>query len=163
MTISHFSQPQLADLLLNLPVGITIQNTEGELIYCNERAVRLLGFTSIQEMQNTTDVNPLDLFSIYTVDDEPYSIDDLPSRQVMRGARIAEDIVKYRVKRTDETLWSHVKAIGMYDDQQNLQFVVNMMEDITEVKESESRLRDANDRITKILQGVLAHDEKAAV
>lgn len=162
MPASHFSQDQLSYILLKLPVGITVQDTRGEFFYANERGVKLLGFKSLEEMKSMKNVSPLDLFNIYTADDKPYGINDLPSRRVMRGEKLVEDIVKYELKKLKQIRWANVRAMGLYDKSGKLEYVVNMIEDITEIKETERRLQDANERVTKILQGVLVHDELSA-
>lgn len=163
MPATKLTESQLNQLLLNLPVGLTIQRADGRLFYANERGARLLGFNTAADMQAAKDQNPLDHFSIFTESGDPYPFEELPSRRILDGrVKTAESVMKYELKKLGETRWSHVKSIGLFDESGKLDYVVNMIEDITEIKETESRLRDANARITKILEGVMVHDELAA-
>lgn len=60
--------------------------------------------------------------------------------------------LSYTSRSDNTTHWVTVKAVPIFDHLHNVILAVNVMQDITQLKETERRLKEANDRITKLLE-----------
>ncbi len=131
-------EAQLTAALSTLAEAVTVQRTDGVLIYANEVAARMLGFATTQELL-AVGVDEVGLaFETTREDGTPLRVDELPGRQVIAGTRApAPLILRVVERRSGELHWRVAKASGVYDSDDRLKLVVNVFEDITEVKHAE--------------------------
>jgi PAS domain S-box-containing protein len=130
-------EAQLTAALSTLAEAVTVQHAEGSLIYANEAAARMLGFASPQELLATPTEQIAARFETTNEDGSPLRLDDLPGRRVLAGNE-ATPLVSRTVDRvTGQEGWRVTKASGVYDRDGNVKLVVNVIEDITEVKRAE--------------------------
>ena len=138
-------EAQLTAALSTLAEAVTIQHTEGALIYANEAAARMLGFDSAQELLASPIEELVAAFDSTNEDGTPLRQEELPGRHVINGVREPKPLIVRAVDRkTGAVAWRVTKASGVYDADGTLKLVVNVIEDITEVKRAE------------VTQGVLA-------
>ncbi|HEV2784776.1 MAG TPA: SpoIIE family protein phosphatase, partial [Solirubrobacteraceae bacterium] len=131
-------EAQLTAALSTLAEAVTVQHTGGALIYANDAAARMLGFSSPQELLATPIEQVVAAFETTNEDGSPLRMEDLPGRQVIAGVREPKPLVtQARDRRTGETSWRVTKASGVYGSDGELKLVVNVIEDITEVKRAE--------------------------
>ncbi len=131
-------EAQLTAALSTLAEAVTVQRTEGALIYANEAASRMLGFASVQELLATPVDQLVGAFETTNEDGSPLRLDELPGRQVLSGERHPKPLIVRAVNRaTGAVEWRVTKASGVYDSEGDLTLVVNVIEDITEVKRAE--------------------------
>lgn len=131
-------EAQLTAALSTLAEAVTVQHTAGALIYANEAAARMLGFASPQELLATPVQEIVARFDTTMDDGSPLRLEDLPGRQVIAGIREPKPLItRTRDRRTGELAWRVTKASGVYDSEGRLTLVVNVIEDITEVKRAE--------------------------
>ena len=79
-----------------------------------------------------------------------------PSKVSMSQKPLSATLVH---KSTKRIRWTKVKALPIKDDQGKTILSVTVMEDITDLKSTEQRLKDANSRITKLLEQALSVDQ----
>ncbi|MFP5362593.1 MAG: SpoIIE family protein phosphatase [Thermoleophilia bacterium] len=131
-------EAQLTAALSTLAEAVTVQHTGGSLIYANEAAARMLGFASPQELIATPVEELVNRFETAKEDGSPLRIEELPGRQVIAGVQEPEPLVTRTVdRRSGELAWRLTKASGVYGSDGALKLVVNVIEDITEVKRAE--------------------------
>ena len=131
-------EAQLTVVLSTLAEAVTVQHTGGALIYANEAAARMLGYDSAQELLSTPIDQIVNRFESTKEDGSPLEVDDLPGRQLLAGQPDPRPLVVRAVdKRTGEVDWRVTKASGVYGADGELKLVVNVIEDITEVKRAE--------------------------
>ena len=131
-------EAQLTAALSTLAEAVTVQHTGGSLIYANEAAARMLGYESPQELLATPLEEIVGAFDTTNEDGSPLRIEDLPGRQVIAGVREPRPLITRTMRRaTGEISWRVTKASGVYDGEGDLTLVVNVIEDITEVKRAE--------------------------
>lgn len=131
-------EAQLTAALSTLAEAVTVQHTGGALIYANEAAARMLGYPSPQELLATPVEEVVANFDTTNEDGSPLRMEDLPGRQVIAGVREPRPLItRTRDRRTGEMAWRVTKASGVYDSDDRLTLVVNVIEDITEVKRAE--------------------------
>ena len=131
--------------------AITVHDEDGKTVYANEKAVRLLGANSVAEVLSA---EPGALAARFTITDEhgaPVAVERFPGRRLLAGLD-AEPLLTRSVDRvTGRARWLLTKASLLEDDQR---FAVNIIEDITEAKEGERRLRflaDIGERLASTL------------
>jgi PAS domain S-box-containing protein len=131
-------EAQLTAALSTLAEAVTVQHAGGALIYANEAAVEMMGFDSPQEVLSTPISEVVGRFDPRTEDGSPLRMEDLPGRRVLAGEPNPEPLIIHGVnKQTGEERWHVTKASGVYDREGNVKLVVNVIEDITEVKRAE--------------------------
>ena len=131
-------EAQLTAALSTLAEAVTVQHTGGALIYANEAAARMLGFASAQDVLATPVAQLMSAFETTKEDGSPIRVEELPGRQVIAGVREPEPLVTRALdRRSGEISWRVTKASGVYDSKGALTLVVNVIEDITEVKRAE--------------------------
>ncbi|MBW3652956.1 MAG: SpoIIE family protein phosphatase [Actinobacteria bacterium] len=134
------TEGQLTAALSTLAEAVTVQRPDGTLSYANDAAARMFGFGSAQELLETPVQQLLDAFETTKEDGSPLRIEDLPGRRVIAGEREPKPLVTRALdRRTGEVAWRLTKASGVYDSDGGLKLVVNVIEDITEVKRAEIR------------------------
>jgi PAS domain S-box-containing protein len=132
------TEAQLTAALSTLAEAVTVQHTGGGLIYANEAAARMLGYDSALELLATPIDELVNKFDSSHEDGTKLRMEDLPGRQVIAGTRHPKPLVVRAVNReTGSVDWRVTKASGVYDSEGNLKLVVNVIEDITEVKRAE--------------------------
>ncbi len=132
------TEAQLTAALSTLAEAVTVQHPDGGLIYANETAAQMLGFASAQELIATPVEEIASAFDTTLEDGSPLRIEEVPGRQLIAGVREPMPIVVRAVnRRTGEVDWRVTKASGVYDRDGALKLVVNVIEDITEVKRAE--------------------------
>ena len=131
-------EAQLTAALSTLAEAVTVQHTGGALIYANQAAARMLGFASAQELLATPVEQLMSAFETTKEDGSPLRVEELPGRQVIAGVREPEPLItRAQDRRSGEIAWRVTKASGVYASDETLKLVVNVIEDITEVKRAE--------------------------
>jgi PAS domain S-box-containing protein len=130
-------EAQLGAALSTLAEAVTVQHSQGALIYANEAAARMLGFDSPQELLSMPIEELVAKFESVNEDGSELRMDDLPGRRVLAGLE-PKPLVTHTINReSGEESWRVTKASGVYDRDGNVTLVVNVIEDITEVKRAE--------------------------
>lgn len=131
-------EAQLTVVLSTLAEAVTVQHAGGSLIYANEAAAEMLGYGSAQELLSTPVDAVVSVFDSTKEDGSPLRLEDLPGRQLLAGNRAPKPLVVRAVdKRSGEVTWRVTKASGVYDADGTIKLVVNVIEDLTEVKRAE--------------------------
>jgi PAS domain S-box-containing protein len=134
-------EAQLGAALSTLAEAVTVQHSRGALIYANEAAARMLGFDSPQELLSTPVEEVVAKFETANEDGSALRMEDLPGRQVLAGVEPRPLVTRTVNRATGEEGWRVTKASGVFDRDGNVTLVVNVIEDITEVKRAEMTQR----------------------
>jgi PAS domain S-box-containing protein len=148
------SRDQLEAVLRGVAEGITAQDPTGKVIYANEAAARLTGFSSAREV---TTSSPADLIARYEILDEegnPFPLDRLPGRRALADEEEAEEVIRFRILATGEERWTTVKAMPIFGEWGEVRMAVNILRDITESRRAEESLR----RVTEAERRRIARD-----
>jgi PAS domain S-box-containing protein len=126
------SRDQLEVILQGVADGITVQDPVGRVIYANNAAVRLIGYSSQAELLAAPSAEIVSRFELVDEQNQPLSPMDLPGRYALQGQEAAERIVGWHVLATGEMRWSIVKAAPVKNEQGQVQLAVSIFRDITE-------------------------------
>ena len=147
------SRDQLEAVLAGAAEGITAQDPSGKVIYANEAAARLTGFSSVQEVTTST---PADILARYEILDEegaPFpSIASRAQGHRGRGRGRGSNTLSHpghRRRAMDHSQgYAHLRGAG------TVRMAVNILRDITESKRAEESLR----RVTEAERRRIARD-----
>ena len=130
--------------------------------YVNDAAVRLLGEPlGFNDRAALLAAPPGELaagFEMLGEDGKPFPIDKLPGRRALAGEEPEPVIVRYRVRATGEARWSRVKARPLRAPDGSVAQAINVIEDITDLKQAEETQRLLAEA-GRVLAGSLDYEE----
>ena len=139
--------------------SVTAQAPDGSLVYANEAAVRLLGFGSAEALLAAPLSELLNRYEILTPEGAPFPIARMPGRRALAGEQPEPEIVRFRMR--GEPLprrWARIKARPVLDDDGRPRLAINLVEDITELKEAEESQRFLAEA-SRVLAGSLDYEQ----
>jgi PAS domain S-box-containing protein len=144
-------------ILEHIVYGVVVQNMDAEIVYINPAAARMLGFSGQEEALEAGRDGILRAFRLYDENGQLMAVDRLPGRRALKGEPEPVRIIRVRSSTVPDSTWrwAWVKASSIQSDDQQLEFVVSIFQEITALKQAELGLKDANQRITKLLERVL--------
>jgi PAS domain S-box-containing protein len=132
---------ELEAILEGVADAVTVQGQDGRLTYVNEAAVRLLGFEDREALLAATPEEVAARFEILDEDGAPFAPERFPGRRALAGEEPEPVTVRYRVRATGVTLWSRVKARPLRAPDGRVTHAINVIEDITDLKQAEETQR----------------------
>jgi PAS domain S-box-containing protein len=136
------SEAIMSAALDSLEEAVTMNGPDGATVYANQAAVRLLGAESAEEVLNGEPGAISRRFRIYDEAGEPYDYRDLPAFRALAGEEHPEPkLVRNVVVATGEERWLLNKVSVLRDADGAVDRIVNVIEDVTEVKNAEVRQR----------------------
>jgi PAS domain S-box-containing protein len=136
------SRNQLEAILRGVTDGITAQDPSGKIIYANDTAARLVGFSTAGDLVEAPLDDLMARFEIMDEEGRPSSADKLPGRRALAGEEWAEEVMRFRILATGEERWAVVKAVPIFGEQGTVRMAVNVFRDVTESKRAEEALRE---------------------
>ncbi len=131
----------LRAILEGVADAITAQGLDGSLVYANDAAVRVLGFESAEALLQAPLMEIMARWELLTPAGEPLDLGSLPGRQALMGHEPAPMLVQFRERGGSETRWSRVKARPVRDESGTVRLAINVIEDVTELKQVEQSQR----------------------
>lgn len=154
----RFAEAQLAAVLENLAEAVTVQDTNGQIVFANQAAAELLDAGTPEELVATPVTDLMGRFATFNEDGTPVRLDQLPGRHVLAGRKASPLLVRAVNRRTGAERWRLTKATAVHDDEGRVRFAVNIIEDVTEVKRAERAQRLLADA-SAILASSLDYEE----
>jgi PAS domain S-box-containing protein len=133
-------QGQLELILRSVAEAITVQDTEGKLVFVNDAAAQMLGFPSSAALLAAGPAERIRAFEILDAQGRPFELDRLPGRRVLAGGASEEEIIRYRIRSTGEERWSAVRAAPILGPDGRILYAINTFHDITGRVQAERRL-----------------------
>ncbi|MCC7207284.1 MAG: PAS domain S-box protein [Anaerolineae bacterium] len=147
---------QLNVILQNVGAGITAQRApDHRIMFVNETAAQLSGFSSPDEMLNLRAEQIRDLFELYDERGQLIDLSQMPGRRAV-SERTGAGNVTYRSRRKDTGLerWIHLRSVPIYDEKGDPALVVSIMHDITDQKRLEAVHRQEEQRLRTVLDNL---------
>jgi serine phosphatase RsbU (regulator of sigma subunit)/PAS domain-containing protein len=139
------ARDELEAILAGVADAVTVQTASGRLTYVNDAAVRLLGepigFTDRASLLAAAPEELAARFEMLSEDGSPFPLERLPGRLALAGLEPEPAIMRYRVKATGESRWSRVKARPLRSADGRVLQAINVIEDITDLKQAEETQR----------------------
>ena len=151
------AREELEAILSGVADAVVAQNARGEIVFANEAAVEMFGFPSA-EMMLVTPVDDLRArFSFLGPDAGPIPVDELPGRRALRGELPEPLTVRYQPPGDGPERWTRIKARPLRGADGEVRLAINVIEDITELKQSEYAQRFLAEA-SRILAGSLDYE-----
>ena len=125
--------------------GVTAQDPTGRIIYANEAAARMIGYSSGQALVEASQRELMERFEVFDEEGRPFPLEKLPGRRALAGEEGTDEVLCFRELATGEERWSIVRAAPVLDDRGRVRMAVNIFRDITERRRTEETLRDIRD------------------
>ncbi len=149
------SGDQFATILRSVADGITVQGTSGEVIFANDVAARLTGFSSVEELVSTPVAQVVQRFTLMDAAGQPFPLERMPGRLALQGVEGAEALVRFRVNATGAERWSIVRSTPVFDDATGgVCFAINVFQDVTDLMLSDQKLYQERERYRVTLAGI---------
>jgi PAS domain-containing protein len=148
---------RLDAMLGALAEAVTVNDEQGNILYANDAAVRLLEAESVDEILRSRPGEMAARFIVTKEDGSPMTADDLPGRHAAVGQDARPLVVRSVSRVTGASRWTVTKATSFVDEHGRT-LALNVIEDVTEAKEAELRqsfLADA----AHVLSSSLDYDE----
>ncbi len=121
----------LQTILQSIADGIIVRDTTGKLVFANETAARMTGYSSTEEYLAAPPDEVFDRFELLDDGDEPLPRQQLPGQIALAGQGSSERVIHYRLRTTGEERWSLVAATPIADDAGNVKLIVSSFRDVT--------------------------------
>ncbi len=121
--------------------GVTISSTSGGLLFVNDTAAQLMGFSSAEEALATPVAEVVRRHQLLDEDGAVIPYDKLPTRDALKGLRPPPVEIRFRVVATGEERWSLVTSTPLFDTAGAVAWVVNVFYDITPQKQAQQLQR----------------------
>ena len=136
------AEEQFGVVVHTLAEAVTMNAVDGRLVYANRSAVELLGFAELDELLATEPLDVMDRFAVYDEAGSPVGLADLPSEQLLAGKPDPGPLlVRNVVRATGEERWLLHRCSALRDSDGAILRVVNVIENVTEVKRAERSQR----------------------
>ncbi len=134
----------LNSILENVAVGILVQGPDSEIIENNKAACEMLGLSQDQLLGKTSyDTH----WKVIHLDGTEFLSDEHPVPKAIKQLKpIKNTIMGVFRPRTNDVVWLLVDAIPVFDELNELLYVICSFNDVTELKKIEDELKISNER-----------------
>jgi PAS domain S-box-containing protein len=129
---------QAESILRHVGDAITVQASDGRLVYANDAALRALGFETQEELLEAPISQLMSRYDLLSTDGTPLPLDQLPGRLALNGIE-SEQLVRYRLHETGEERWALVRGTPVYDEDGSVAYAINIFRDVTDSRRAEER------------------------
>jgi GAF domain-containing protein len=120
-----------------LDEAIVIHGSDGELVFANPAAARMMGFETTEEALTTASGDIRERFDIRDEDGLPIGPNELAGRRALRGEETGPQTLRFTDRATRRERWTRTKAQAINGAAGEVLYSVTAIEDITEVKRAE--------------------------
>jgi PAS domain S-box-containing protein len=158
------SREQLLTLLDTIADGVTAHDRNGKLIYANEAAARTLEYPSAESLLELSFTDVMRQFEITDEVGESTALENLPGQLALRGIHVPDTTLCFRAVSTHHEHWLVLKSRPAFNADGEVEFVVNILQDITETKLGQQALYESQKRLKAVFDStqdaiLLVNDE----
>jgi PAS domain S-box-containing protein len=139
----------LSQMMETSPVGITLVDREGRIMFANREAEQVLGLTRDEITERTYNAPE---WCITDYDSGPFPDEELPFRRVMGTARPVFDVCHAIEWPDGRRVYLSVNAAPLFDEAGQVDGIVATVENITDRKRAEEALRRRNRELALLNQ-----------
>lgn len=129
------AERRLQAVLVNLAEAITVVDADGRTVFANQAAADLLKVEGPGALMDAEPGQIMRNFAVFDEEGNELDLDAMPGRRLFAGEPVQPLLVRNIVRSTGEERWIIVRSSPVLDpDSGELLYVVNVFENITEVK-----------------------------
>lgn len=141
---SRRAHARFATIINHLPIGIGYHDERGQLVSCNETALRLMGLSE-NEVRGLEPIPP----GWHIIDENgamfPHS--EHPASVAARTKKPVENVLMGIFRpRTNDRRWVRASAIPVLDREQRVAYVMNHLSDVTDLRQMVDTIRSTEMR-----------------
>ncbi len=141
----------LNNIMETSPIGITTVDSSGKITYANTRAVQILGLTKDEISQRTYNAPE---WKITDFDGNPFPDENLPFSIVMKTG-ISVFNIQHAIELPDSNrIYLSINASPLLDEKGNVTGMVASIEDITERKHVEQKLKESEEQFRRLFMSM---------
>ncbi|MBA2489311.1 MAG: DUF4118 domain-containing protein [Chloroflexi bacterium] len=125
------SSDQLTAVIETVTEAIILQGPDGALLYANEEAARINGFSSVAELLTVSSRQLALRADMRDEQGQPIDIQDLPSSRALRGEPAPERLIRPAGGAGGDRRWVAARAAAVTDESGVVRFAVTIFRDIT--------------------------------
>lgn len=119
--------------------GVVFQDTQGQIVLCNESAAEILGLT-MDQMEGRTSVDPR--WQSLKEDGTPFPGDQHPAMVALKTGQIQSNVLMNVLKPDGTRVWIKINSVPVFDDLSMApSSVVTSFSNVSEIKFEVERLR----------------------
>jgi PAS domain S-box-containing protein len=126
-----FDLGQLSAIVDAVADGITVQDTDGRVIFANAQAARASGFDTPADMLAAGNAQILSRFELLDEHREALPAPDLPGAVVLRAGGTSRRIVGFRDRKSGDVGWADVTATAVRGPDGQVRYAVNAFRDVS--------------------------------
>jgi PAS domain S-box-containing protein len=146
----------LAEILDAVDSGVTVHDADLRLVYANQAAAMLSGWSTPEEMLRASSQETLDRFELIDEKGDTLPLDALPGRRVLAGETPEPLVLAFRVKATGEERWATVRARAIGPLEDGRRYAINTFHDLTSHVRAERANLEAERRYREIVEALPA-------
>lgn len=131
------SRDEISAIVGGIASGIVAQRPDGEIVYANDVAARMLDWENAESLIGANFSDVLDRIVLRDENGEPVDADRAPSRRALSGEDHPTELFRYIIKSTGEELWMFVRSSAIFDDSGEPALAIAVIEDNTARKRNE--------------------------
>jgi adenylate cyclase len=133
----HESENRLTQFLEAMPIGVGVLGADGQPYYVNRKAKEIFGKGVVPD---TSSEQLSEVYQVYQAGtNQKYPTENLPIVRALKGESARADDAE--VHQGDKIIPLEIFATPIYDQQGNIVYAINTLQDITERKEAEAERR----------------------
>ena len=134
------SESKLNQIIAAIPVGISVHDITGKIVYANQSALQLLGIETIPEAETTELAVTYQVYLAGT--DQLYPVKNMPVVRSLQGQRAWVDDMEIRLP--DRTILLEAYSTPLFDETGEIIAAIAAFFDITERQKTQKVLTDYN-------------------
>jgi PAS domain S-box-containing protein len=132
------AERRLQAVLVNLAEAITVVDADGRTVFANQAAADLLKVASPAALMGAEPGQIMTNFIVFDEQGNELELEAMPGRRLFAGEQVQPLLVRNIVRASGEERWIIVRSSPVLDpDSGELLYVVNVFENITEVKRAQ--------------------------
>src|SRR5215216_4801568 len=132
------AEEQFGVVVHTLAEAVTMNDADGRIVYANRAALELVGAADAGELLRADPGEIMDRFAVFDEHGRPLALTELPHQRLLAGEADPPPLLARAVMRvTGEELWLLHRCSALRGDDGAILRVVNVIENVTEVKRAE--------------------------
>lgn len=127
----------------NSPIGITLTDKNGKIIYCNPKWEEIIGY-KLEEIEK------LSWMDLTYKDDLKEDLEKFD--KLIKGELNSYSLEKRAIRKDGEVIWIYLTVVRVDDENGDFLYEIAMIEDITERKKIEIKLKESEERFRTIFE-----------